>query len=428
MNLVDQPRAAQLWREQDRALYNKLPIYFNKRVVDYIKYYDTWGKFLKPIDWTPNMGDTMRGINKVPAPIIRAQALPNALNLTPKKDIIEVRETKEDTQVYRHFFESDVFDFLPAFTDFLEHIDKHSDEIAEKLTVYKDLFYRTAIFHGSPYVYICNPIDGGAELRSAPIWTSPQIALSKNTGYLQNVVALTGGGLSLENVKKMGPVVYTDLGAKPFQGQVTPDGSDGKGLNQKFCLVCGTEIWDGFTDGGVGATGNYLLNNRAIDLDIVTGPFTGSLFGRWTTKHERYELRIAADGTIPAPETVEEGAANHDYGDTIPNPAYVNAPIGVAFIVASEPYKALRVGPPPSKFASGSNMSMSEFNGMDWSGKVRMTRNLLIPSINEAGQTVLDTNKRGEKLQLFADGIMGISPNRRRHIVPVFYRRTRTQT
>lgn len=425
MNLVDQPRAAQLWREQDRDLYNKLPIYFNKRMVEYIKYWDTWGKLLKPEKWTPNMGNTMRGINKVPAPILRGQALPNPITQTPKKDVIEVRETKEDTQVYRHFFESDLFDFLPSFTDFLEHVDKHSDEIAEKVIVYKDLFYRTAIFHGSPYVWICNPTDGGPELRAAPMWDAPTISLAKNAGYLQSIVALVGGGLSLENVKKMGTVAWNDLGMVPFQGTVRPDGSDGKGLNQKYALVCGTEVWDGFTDPG---NGHYLLTYKALDLDIVTGGFTGNLFNRFTTRHERYEMRIAADGTVPAPETVEENGNRYDYGDTVPFNNYVNAPVGVGYIVANESWKGLQVGPPPSKFASGASMSMKEFNGMDWSGKVYGTRNVLVPSINEAGAIVLDTNKRGEKMQLLADAVMGISPVRRRHIVPVFYLRERTAT
>lgn len=425
MNLVDQPRAASLWREQDRDLYNRLPIYFNKRVVEYVKYYDTWAKLLKPTKWTPNMGTTMKGINRVPAPILRGQALPNPITQTPKKDVIEVRETDEDTQVYRHFFESDLFDFLPSFIDFLEHVDVHSDAIAEKVITYKDLFYRTAIFHGSPYVWICNPTDGGKELRAAPYWTSPTIALSKTAAYLQSVIGLVGGGLSLENVKKFGTVFETDLGAKPFQGGVRPDGSNGQGLQSKFLLLTGTEVWDGFTNAG---TGDYLLNNKALDLDIVTDSFKGSLFGKFTTKHERYEMRIKLDGTISAPETVEENGNAYDYGDTVPFSDYVDSPIGVAFGIANEPYNGLQVGPPPSKFAQGASMSMKEFNGMDWSGKVSATRNVLIPSINEAGATVLDTNKRGEKMQLLADAVMGVSPIRRRHVVPIFYLRDRVNT
>lgn len=425
MNLLDQPRAANLWTEVDRNLYNQLPIYFAQRQVEYMKNWDVWGKLLKPQKWTPNMGNTMRGVNKVPSPILRGQVLPQPITSLPRKDVIEVRENTEDTQLYRHDFESNVFQFLPSFQDFLtNHVDFHADDIAEKLTVFKDLFYRTAIFHASPYIYICGPNDGATEVRSAPYWTSPTIALSKTQAYLQSIIAKTTGTLSLENVKKLGTVLGTDLQVTPFSGSQLPDGTNGEALKQKYCLVTSSEVWDAFTD-----TGSYLLNNKALDLDIVTDGFYGSLFGRFTTKFERYEMRIAADGTIPAPETVEENGNAYDEGDTVPNPSYVQAPWGVAFAVGGEAYKAIQVGPPPSKFSGSYSMNMTQFNGMDWSGKVGMTRNVLVPSFDADGTTkVMDTNKRGEYLQLIAEGIMGISPIRRRNIVPVIYRRARIAT
>lgn len=424
-NFIDLPRAALLWTEVERDLYNQLPIYLAKRQVEYIKEWDFWTKILKPQKWTPNMGNTMRGVNKVPAPILRGQVLPNPITQLPKKDIIEVRETREDVQLYRQDFDSNVFQFVPSFQDFLtDHVDAHIEAITSKVITYKDLFYRTAIFHGAPNVWICSPTDGSVELRSAPYWGSPTISLAKTQAYLQGIIAKVGDTLTLENIKKLGTVMWTDLGVKPFSGDVTPDGADGKGLNQKYCLVTSTEVWDSFTD-----TGSYLLANRKLDLDIVTGKFTGSLFGRWTTMHERYEMRIAADGTIPAPETTEEAPNAYDKGDSVPNPAYVNAPFGVAFAVGMDAYKAITVGPPPSKFADGgSGMTMKDFNGMDWNGKVIPTRNLLVPSLDQNNTQVLDTNKRGEYLQLISDAAMGILPNRRRNIVPIIYRRERIAT
>lgn len=425
MNSIDLPRAASLWTEVERDLYNQLPIYLAKRQVEYNKEWDLWGKLLKPQKWTPNMGNTMRGVNKVPAPILRSQALPNPITVLPKKDVIEVRETKEDVVLYRQDFESNVFQFQPSFADFLtDHVDAHIEAISGKIITYKDLFYRTAIFHASPYVWVCSPTDGATELRSAPYWVSPTIALSKTQAYLQQIISKVGDTLTLENLKKLGTVMWSDMNVTPFSGTVTPDGTDGAGLKQKFCLITSTEVWDSFTD-----TGSFLLANRKLDLDIVTGGFTGSLWGRWTTKFERYEMRIAADGTIPAPETVEENANAYDKGDTVPNPTYVNAPFAVAFAVGSDAYKAITVGPPPSKFAEGSGgMTMKDFAGMDWSGKVVPTRNVLVPSLNQNGAEVLDTNKRGEYLQLVADAAMGIIPNRRRNIVPIIYRRERIAT
>ena len=427
MNSVDLPRAASLWTEVERDLYNQLPIYLAKRQVEYTKEWDVWSKLLKPQKWTANMGNTMRGVNKVPAPILRGQALPNAITQLPKKDVIEVRETREDVQLYRHDFESNVFQFLPSFQDFLtDHVDAHIEAISGKIITYKDLFYRTAIFHGAPFVWVCSPNDGQTELRSAPYWTSPTISLAKTQAYLQSLISKVGDTLTLENIKKLGTVMWTDMNVKPYSSDVLPDGSDGKGLKQKYLLLTSTEVWDSFTDY---SGGSFLLANRKLDLDIVTGPFTGSLWGRWTTMFERYEMRIAADGTIPAPETVEENTNAYDKGDTVPNPAYVNAPFGVAFAVGMDAYKAITVGPPPSKFADGgSGMNMRDFNGMDWNGKVIPTRNLLVPSLNQNGAEVLDTNKRGEYLQLVADAVMGILPNRRRNIIPIIYRRERVAT
>lgn len=421
-NQLDIPRAAYLWTEVERTLYNQLPIYLAKRQVEYNKYYDTWGKLLRPQKWTPNMGNIMKGVNKVKSPILRGQALPNVITVLPRKDIIEVRETGEQVQLYRQDFDTNTFQFLPSYQDFLtDHVDAHEEDMIEKIAVYKDLFYRTAIFHGAPKVYICG---GNPRIADAPYWVSPNIALSKTQAYLQNLVTLAVDPLTLPHLKYLGTAMYNDLNVATFTGSVLPDGTDGAGIKFKYCLVTGQEVWDGFSD-----PGSYLLQNRYLDLDIVTGPFTGSLFGRWTSKIERFEMRIAADGTVPAPETIEANPAAYNYGEPVPNPDYVNAPIGVAFGVGNEAYKAVQVGPPPSAFAEGgTGMTMKQFNGMDWSGKVLHTRNVLIQSLDQNGNVVQDTNARGEYLKLMADCAMGILPNQRRSIVPIIYRRSRTAT
>jgi hypothetical protein len=423
-NVIDLPRAANLWTEVDKSLYNQLPIYLAKRQVEYIQVWDTWTKLLKPQPWSPNMGNIMKGVNKVRSPILRGQALPNAITSLPKKDVIEPRETSEQVQLYRQDFESNVFQFLPSFQDFLtDHIDATSDDINEKVMVFKDLFYRTAIFHGSPKLWVCGK-PTGTELTGVDYWRSPTIALSKTQAMLQALIAQTTGALTLETIKKLATVAYNDEAITPFSGKVLPDGSDGSGLNQKYCLYIGTEVWDSFTD-----TGSYLLNNRALNLDVVTSGFTGSLFGRFTCKFERFEMRIAADGTIPAPETTQENNNEYNFGDRVMNPAYVAAPIGVAFLVGMDAYKAVTIGAPPKYFSDGgSGMTMKQFQGMDWNGRVNMTRNVLVPSLDQNNKVVLDTNKRGEYLQLIADVALGILPNQRRNIIPILYRRSRIAT
>jgi hypothetical protein len=421
-NEIDLARGASLWTELDRTLYNQLPIYLAQTQAKHIQIFDRWTKVLKPIKWTPNQGNTMRGVRKERSPVLRGQALPNTMISLPTKDVIAVRELFEDAQLYRKDFDSNVFQFQPSFADFLSnHVDATNEDMVEKMMVYKDLFYRTAIFHGSPAVWVCGK---GTELTLADHWISPNIQLSKTAASLQALIAQCDQTLTLENIKKLGTVMFNDIAATPFSGGLLPEGSDGKGNAMKYVLVCGSEVWDGFTD-----TGSYLLTNKALDLDIVTGPFTGSLFGRWTALFERFEMRIAADGTVPAPESTESDTGAYNYGDPVMNPAYVNAPFGVAFAVGAEAYKAITVGPPPSLFARGAGgMTMDRFNGMDWNGKVQMTRNILVPTLDAGGNVVNDTNRRGEYLMLMSDIALGILPIRRRNIVPIIYARQRIAT
>jgi hypothetical protein len=369
----------------------------------------------------------MRGVRKERSPILRGQALPNTIQQIPSKDVIHIREVQEDAQLYRKDFDSNSFQFLPSFADFLtDHVNPTIKDMTEKIMVYKDLFYRTAIFQGAPSVWVCG--NAPNELMASSHWTSPNIALSKDTTELQRLIAAVGdgqgGALTLEALKKLGVVMYSDIASTPYSGDILPDGTDGAFLGEKYVLVCSTEVWDGFTNPG---TGGYLLDNKALDLDIIKKPFRGSLFGQWTTMPERFEIRITNDGVIVAPETQEIGPTAYNQWETVMNPAYVDAPFGVAFAVGAEAYKAITVGPPPSLFASGS-LSIDAFQRMDWNGKVHITRNILVPTLDEAGSMVLDTNKRGEYLMLIADIVLGILPIQRRNIVPIIYRRQRIST
>lgn len=167
-----------------------------------------------------------------------------------------------------------------------------------------------------------------------------------------------------------------------------------------------------------------MLANRQINLDVITGKFRGSIFGRWTTMLERFPIRIAADGTIPAPQTIETNSNAQDYGETKPNPTYVSAPYEVGFAFGADGYKRLEVGPPPSAFAKG-EMSMKAFRALQWNGMPQITKDILVKVLDDAGATQLDTNKYGHYLQIISEVTLGICPVRRRNVVPVIYRRQR---
>lgn len=421
---IDLPRITNQWSEVDRNLYNQLPLYMAKRQVEYIKYFDRWGKLLKPQKWVPNSGNIMRGVNKVKAPILRAEALPQPITSVPHKDVIEVRETKGDCQLYRQDFDSQLFHFLPSFQDFLtDHVDATNESMVEQIVVFKDLFYRTSIYHGSPYVYVSSGVNGGvtADLIAAPHWTPPTIALSKTADWHRTVSQyITKDGLGFRSLMRLATIMFNDLGIPFYSGDIMPEGSNGEFMKGKYVLLCGSEVWD-----NLAVNDDFVLQYKDLQRDIITGPFVGSIGNRWTCMLERFEARFDENGNRIAPETTEEDPTAVDYGDTKVALAYANAQYALAFAIGAEAWKAITVGPPPAKFGGDTTMTMRQFNGMDWNGKIMMTRNVMIPSVTAAGDTVMDLNSRGEYLKLIGDVVMGVAPIRQKCIIPIIYKRTR---
>lgn len=418
-NVLSASRFANLWSETDKALYHQLPIYLAKMQVDLVPMFQRWPKLLKAKNWEPNVGNIMRGVRKDKPAVLRNQEVPNPITQLPTKDVIEVREVHEDVQLYRKDFESNIFHFLPSFQDFLtDHVDAHNEAINEKQLVYADQFYRTAIFHGSPSVWRCGP-QSGTELVGSAHWTQHNITLAKDQATLQDMVSAVTKPITVKMLAKLATVMMNDIGAAPFSGKVLPDGTNGEHMRQKFCLICGSEVWDYFQF-------DAFVNGAKNDsMDIVTDVFTGSPVGRFVTMIERFELRIASDGTVPAPQTTEENPNAYDYGRAKPNPAYVDAEFGVAFILGAESYKNMKVGAPPKDWRG---TSMNKFNQFDWNGKVRITDNVLTPGLDPDGALVYDTNKRGEYIQLISDLALGIMPIARYQALPIIYRRTRVNT
>jgi hypothetical protein len=356
-------------------------------------------------------------------PVLRGQALPNPITQAPLKDVIEVREMTANAQVYKQDFESDLLHFLPSWQDFLtNHVSTHIADITEKIQVYLDLFYRTAIFHASPSMWICGK---ATETTSVTHYQDQNIALAKDANVLQALIAELGGGggdstLGIQTLRKLASVMFNDIAITPFTGGILPDGSNGDALKYKYCLVCGSEVYEALNDDA------QTLGYKDDKRDVITSAFQGTPVGRFTCLMERFEMRIAADGTIPAPEAIQENPNFGDgAGETIMNQAYVDAPYGVAFACGGESYKGLSIGPPP---ADWNNMTMKKFASLNWNGKVEMTQNVMIPCLDGAGNATTDTNKRGEMLQLIAALAMGIIPIRRRNIIPILYTRRRPGT
>lgn len=419
-NSIDNNVGAKLWTEQDVALYNKLDFYLAKQQVDFFPQWETYGKLLDTQRWNPNMGPVMKGVHKEPAPVLRNMFFPNTLTTEPKKDIIEVRENAQSARLHWHRFESQLMYVVPSFQDFLtDHVTFANEDITQKIKVAEDMFYRTYIFHAAPHVWVCGKANGQELTNTAYIAGSVAdagISQAKTQNELQALVAAVGDTLTLKQLAKLGTVMTTDLEANFYEGRAGQEVDEG--LKGKYCVVNSGEVWDNWQ------FDPFLLANRQINLDVVTGKFRGSIFGRWTSMLERFPIRIAADGSIPAPQTIELNANAQDYGETKPNPAYTAAPYEVAFAFGASGYKRLEVGPPPAAFAKG-EMSLKQFRALNWNGKVDITKDVLVKVLDENNNVQLDTNKYGHYLQLISEIILGILPTRRRNVIPILFRRQR---
>jgi len=414
-------QACTSWNELDRDFYNKLPYFFQAKQAEHLKTWSIWSKLLGERKWDQNMGSTGKVIQKQFSPVLRAHAFPNALTDSAKKDLVITRERSTSFAPKHHKFESPMFNFLPSFQDFLKNsIEFTLENINDQVTRFNDVMARSYVFHQSRYLMIPGaPGDGvltdapwGAEGNSAGTAGKTNTYLGAKLNGIANV-----GPLSL-NAINLACSHLDDQRMRPFSGSELPNG-DSSPLNSMYALVIGSDAYNQFM------YDPFLLEYKQIDLNILTKGFKGNLFGRVMCKLEDMPLRIKLDSTQnpgaaayitwPAPETVELNPNADNCGETIPNPDYVNAEYEVAFLVSGgAPYEMLRVGPPPK-----------DFGDMPWNGRVIMTDDVNVPCTDEGGNTVWDTNKYKEYLQLISHLTTGIVGTQKRGILPILFRRFR---
>jgi hypothetical protein len=405
------------WTEQNINLFNKLDFYLAALQAKKRKTWMGWSKFCGKVKWQPNMGATMKGVRKEPSPNLRQFAFPTVLSGIPKKDIIDIREMTVTTQVSRHRFESPVLNFLPDFQDFMtNHVSALGEDIEEKKLRYEDIFIRGNIFHNSPHVWIPNRAAG--EMVIAPMGDGNAAGTSgKTTAWLSAILPEIGqpGYLGLQTINKLVTAMEVDLRVPAFKGSGQP--TDDVGLNDMYCLVLSAEAWNQFT------FDPWVLANKKLDFDVVNQSFRGSLFGRVTCKLEDMPLRIAADGTFPAPEIRVSGGDAYNEGESVVNPDYQDAEYEVAFLIGTEGYKSLEVGPPPSAFTNGGYND--KFRKMTWNGELMLTKDFLIECVDDEGNVRYEQNSYGEYLKFQSQLALGIIGQQKRNIVPIIFKRTR---
>lgn len=404
----------QSWSEIDRDLYAKLPYYFYKATAAFRQSWETWPKLLEKIPWTANQGSTMKLVGVEPQPVLRQMAFPKLLSETPQLDVVFVRERTTEAKLRIKQFMTPHFNFLPAFQDFMRgNIQPHRENLDRQIIIYEEQFYRTHIFHWSPFVYLA-----GYGLVAAPSAEgSSDGSTGKSNAWLQSeALNKVTQPLTFKELFKAQNQFEEEVGATPYEGSGQPGGESGP-LNEKFGLVTNAQTWNNFVDDP------WLKENRPLNMNIVTEAFRGEFFGKIKTKIERYGIRILADNnfspTFPAPETVEADSSHPEYNRTYPNPDYArNSQFHVSFLLGGKNYQYIDVGPVPSPFGE---KDVNGIMGMDWNGKIQLTKNFAVPCIDSNGSQVFDFNTFGHYIRMQAEAAMGIVGFNKFNILPIIH-------
>lgn len=429
---IDQNVCGQ-WIEQDVNLYNKLPVWFLAAEAEYRKYYATFQKVLTGrFPWKAMSGDLLRTIIPEPTPVLRQFTFPVKIAAgLPLADVINYVERTTDSAPAWQDFLSPTFYFKPEFSDFMTHVDRTKDNIMEQITVFEDQFYRTFLWSKSPSIYIAGV--GLVDAPTAEINTTGDAAGSKTTAWLQAQIALLMGAesgyLDMAEVFRVLNEAENTVGMTPYEGSTIPKDGAPNPLSEKYCLIGGGEVWNNWV------LDPWVTANRSLNMNIVTEGFKGDLWGRATTKIERFPLRFQIDGnytpTQAAPQTREVDPAREDYNRTKPNPLYsrINiagqsgttggSPIAVAWLVGGPNVDIMDVGPPPSAFTQ----SLNGVVGMNWNGKVYMNKNIAVPCKTTAGDTFIDVNSFGRYLRLQGTTTVGARATNIQNVLPILYKR-----
>lgn len=424
MPAIDQ-NAVTSWNEQEQNMYNSYPFWLAAYQVKHREWFATHSRMSAKLSWKPNMGSTMRAVRKEPSPHIRQEATPQELAKPAKKDIIDVQEMTVEATLKHQKFESRVFHFYPSFVDFLkDHLKATTTDIAEKIDRFDDLFHRTATFHMAPFIFICNKA-GGEIMDAVPMWDGKDVSgltnplTGKTAAVRQAWVPLLGqpGNLTITNAFLADSFMREDIRAVPWGGGQMGMPADDNPLSGKNCLVLSNEAYNQFR------FDPFLLDNRAIQLDIVQKGFRGAIGDNITCKIEDFPLRMDSDGAFPTPQTRVLGADAYNKNESIVAAAYKNAAYEFAWLYCSPGYSAINVGPPPGDFTS--DFEPDNFKDLFWNGEVRVTKDFAIMTVDENGATAVDLNTYGEYLKAISRTVHGIVATQRRWVLPILFKRVR---
>jgi hypothetical protein len=421
----DLPRNSNLWDQQDINQYNRLPVWMAMQQVERMKLYSRWQNMFPKIKWKQNMGDILQGVIAENSPITNQIHRPKNITELPNKTVVSTWERGNSSRVKRHNFESPLFNFLPSFRDFrTKQLKFAADDLARQIAYGYDAFNRDNVFQNSQNVYIVDnssTADGLRPIIRAPFGMPSTTSEAKPAAWVQETAAKIGstdtGFLTYKQILSVASYAKNFLGLTPYEGSGGAAPADNSIFQGKYVLIGEGMIFQALPFDA------HILNTKPLAMNLLNDGFKGAIGPNVIFKEEQFSLRFNEDGTMPAPE-IEEILTDTGYSttnatrQTVLNPAYANAPIGVAFLIGADAYETIEVGPPPGEF-TGASISGQRFNKLNWNGEVRLTDNVLV----NYGSGNLDTNKYGEYLQLIADTTLGIIGKTPRNVIPIFYRR-----
>lgn len=422
------------WSTQDIERFNRLPFYAAAQQAKQLPIWSRWTNVFPKRKWEANKGDVILGVIDEFSPKSTQVHKPTFITSTPLKTVSSTFQRTNTGRLYRHKFESEQFSFLPNFRDFRTGIIPHATKDINRTVAFgNDDFVRWQAFQLSPHMWCAGSVTG--LYTNVPVGPPGEgnLADPKDTAFIQTMISNVRGYLDFKEICAIRSAIRNDLMIAPWEGAEGAPG-DNAILNDKYLLIGEPNIFEAMT------FDEHVLNVRMLDQDLQHKEWSGVISGNIVFRAERYPIRIAADGTLPAPEieqllpanatitsgsmsvTNPGGAARNV--EVVPNPAYTRAPFGIAFMIGHAPFETLEVGPPPSEFAGG-KVDTARIGKLKWNGEVRLTDNVLVQYGGAAGAAFanMDTNKYGEQLQLICDTVMGMFPNTMRRIIPIIYQR-----
>ena len=421
---------------EDVARFNQLPFYL---VRNEVKQFPTWSVFDQlygDIDWQANEGNTMKGVTPQRSPVSRSFFFPNAITSVPLKDIYQVTESVETTQLYMHDYESFQFNFLPSFTIFWKNYLQFANaDIVRQIAVSNNQFIETNMWFNSPYLYIAgtgaltygNPVGMGNAANNAAGSKTAAWLVATTIGQ-PGIPGVSTVGLRLRDVFNAFMTLQEDLAAPAFDGSKNMP-KDNEGLKGKYVLLLSNEDFLNFSfDPDVL---NKLNGLAPCDLNLLFEDFKGLLFGNVTCKINRYPVRYSiidvADpsGNVIYPAGTPIAPEIFDVTDNKwkPNPYYTSriaAPYAISWMLGADRAKTVKVGPPPKEFAT-TNMSAKKFYAMRWNGEVQLTDQVLIFDANNTPSL----NNYGKQLKFISELTHGYLEGERRYAFPIISKRTR---